>query len=342
MTRRVDTPQAGTRADVEVAVLDRAGTVVSVNEAWERFARDNGGDPSRTGVGVSFLRVCDVAGSDPVAVLAASAVRSALAGRLPAPLSMVIPCHGPHDRRWFDMLVTPRLDEERRPAGATLELAQRGAPDEGAEDARPDPGADPDDDVVRREHLRIAGELHAGVVHGLFALAMDAHALASQADDALVRRRLMQVVEGIDDAIVALRRTVFDLAPAAPPRLGLRERLSQVLDRAAEADLETTLAVQGGIDLGLTDRDVVDVVAVVRGCVTHAVRSAAGTVAVRVGTVRGEIEVEVTHDGTDEVTGPGLGPLLAERWDDHWRGEATTSGPGRGSRWTVRLDARGR
>lgn len=32
----------------EVAVLDGSGTTVSVNEAWNRFSFDNGGEPERT------------------------------------------------------------------------------------------------------------------------------------------------------------------------------------------------------------------------------------------------------------------------------------------------------
>ena len=112
---RSDWPGDGAHSDAEVALLDLSGTVVAVNEAWERFARENGGDPDRTGVGTSYLAVCESAGDDPVAALAAAAVRAALAGELPAPLSVVIPCHGPDGQRWFDMLVSPRLRRGERP-----------------------------------------------------------------------------------------------------------------------------------------------------------------------------------------------------------------------------------
>ena len=40
---------------VEVALLDRSGVIVSVNEAWQAFALANGGDPERVGRGVSYL-----------------------------------------------------------------------------------------------------------------------------------------------------------------------------------------------------------------------------------------------------------------------------------------------
>ncbi|KRF30586.1 PAS domain-containing protein [Nocardioides sp. Soil805] len=290
----------GTPPDTEVAVLDASGTVVSVNDAWERFARENGGDPSLTGVGTSFLAVCDAAGDDPVAVLAASAVRAALAGKLPASLSMVIPCHTPDDQRWFDMLVAPRLDEERRPVGATLELTHRSAPVDVPHDVTaPVTG----DDILVREHLRISAELHARIVGRLFGLAMDVHALAAQVGDERTRWRLMSVVEGVDDVIVALRRTVFDLTQAPVPDLTVRNRLSQALDQAAaDSGLETTLQVRG-TSRRLSDRHVVDVVSVVLDGVTRALQGAATAVTVRVSVEEDEIVVEVTHEAPGEREG---------------------------------------
>ena len=64
---------------VEVAVLDRDGVIVSVNDAWHAFAVGNGGDPAMMGPGVSYLEACVAAGDDPVAAQVASAERMALA-----------------------------------------------------------------------------------------------------------------------------------------------------------------------------------------------------------------------------------------------------------------------
>lgn len=42
-----------------LAVLDSKGTIIAVNEGWERFARENGDpDLSHTGVGVNYLEAC--------------------------------------------------------------------------------------------------------------------------------------------------------------------------------------------------------------------------------------------------------------------------------------------
>ena len=46
---------------VEWALLDRHGVIVAVNDAWRAFSAENGGDSTRTGIGVSYLDVCDSA-----------------------------------------------------------------------------------------------------------------------------------------------------------------------------------------------------------------------------------------------------------------------------------------
>jgi len=108
---------------VEVALLDRSGVIVSVNEAWQAFALANGGDPERVGRGVSYLDVCAAAGDDPVAAQVAAAIRGALAGDLPGPLAVEVPCHSPRTARWFHMLMSPRQDDSGTCLGVTITLS---------------------------------------------------------------------------------------------------------------------------------------------------------------------------------------------------------------------------
>ena len=117
--------QGGPDADVgvEVAMLDHDGVIVWVNEAWQVFAVANGGDLSRTGTGVSYLDACDAAADDPAAREVAAAIRSALAGDLPAPIAIEVPCHSPSTARWFDMLIAARYGDNGRPLGVTVTLS---------------------------------------------------------------------------------------------------------------------------------------------------------------------------------------------------------------------------
>ena len=108
---------------VEVALLDRDGVIVSVNDAWQAFAVGNGGDPARTGPGVSYLDACATAADDPAAAQVATAIRAALEGRLPGSLTVEVPCHSPYAERWFDVLVSTRHDDDGRSVGATVTLS---------------------------------------------------------------------------------------------------------------------------------------------------------------------------------------------------------------------------
>ncbi len=125
MTR--PTARAGGRHSTEVAMLDRAGVIISVNDAWREFCAANGGNGSRTGVGMSYLAVCDAAGDDMNARQAAAAIRAAASGDLPGPVNIVVPCHAPAVLRWYDMLVSPRLDRRFRTVGVAVTLTLRAA-----------------------------------------------------------------------------------------------------------------------------------------------------------------------------------------------------------------------
>ncbi|MEQ8719082.1 MAG: diguanylate cyclase [Acidimicrobiales bacterium] len=82
-------------------VLNGEGTIVAVNEAWTVFSLLNGGDPETSGVGASYLGVCDVAASD---VDDASAVGVGIRRLLEGDIERFeheYPCHSPHEDRWF-------------------------------------------------------------------------------------------------------------------------------------------------------------------------------------------------------------------------------------------------
>ena len=107
---------------VEVAVLDTDGVIASVNPAWERFSRDNGGHPAGTGVGVSYLAQCELAGDDPTAAAVAGAIRSALRGELISASAITIGCDAPDEPRRFEVFVSSRFGLDGSCSGATVML----------------------------------------------------------------------------------------------------------------------------------------------------------------------------------------------------------------------------
>jgi PAS domain S-box-containing protein len=93
-----------------VAVLDTDGTIIAVNRAWERFARENGNPPAdRTGVGVNYLAICrSAAVDDPVAAQALAGIEGVLRGATPK-FTLEHPCHSSSRMRWFLMHAGPWL-----------------------------------------------------------------------------------------------------------------------------------------------------------------------------------------------------------------------------------------
>ena len=53
----------------QTCVLDEDGTIIAVNQAWRRFAEENGADPDAVSSGVNYLSICrrGAADGDPVA-----------------------------------------------------------------------------------------------------------------------------------------------------------------------------------------------------------------------------------------------------------------------------------
>jgi hypothetical protein len=85
------------------AIVDRSGTIVAVNKAWKRFAKDNGvADLSKVSEGANYLDVCERAKGEQshYAQSFGEGLRSVLSSRGER-FAMEYPCHSPTERRWF-------------------------------------------------------------------------------------------------------------------------------------------------------------------------------------------------------------------------------------------------
>ena len=95
-----------------IAVLDRDGAIVTVNQSWRCFALENGaesGQPApRTDVGVNYLAICREASgeSSEGAMAVHDGIRAVQEGRLPR-FTLEYPCHSPTEQGWFNLVVTP-------------------------------------------------------------------------------------------------------------------------------------------------------------------------------------------------------------------------------------------
>ena len=87
---------------IEVAILDREGTIVSVNDVWKDFARQNGLASLTFGVGQNYLQICDQAVGVQAGEgrAAAAGLRSVLSGSA-RQFSIEYPCESAQEKRWF-------------------------------------------------------------------------------------------------------------------------------------------------------------------------------------------------------------------------------------------------
>ncbi|MGM0554257.1 MAG: response regulator [Pseudomonadota bacterium] len=95
-----------------IAVLDRDGVIVAVNEPWRRFAAENAAEPGGAGqhddVGTNYLNICHQAadGEAPGAADVATGIESVMAGRA-AHFGFEYPCNSPSETHWYQMTVLP-------------------------------------------------------------------------------------------------------------------------------------------------------------------------------------------------------------------------------------------
>jgi PAS domain S-box-containing protein len=93
-----------------IAVIDRTGYIIAVNDPWRRFATENGmsgGMPAPyTDVGSDYLGACGDEGS-----AARIGIQAVLHGNLPY-YELEYPCDSPTEQRWFRMRVTPLGSEK--------------------------------------------------------------------------------------------------------------------------------------------------------------------------------------------------------------------------------------
>jgi len=87
-----------------VAVLDGDGKILAVNQAWLRFAAENGGETSLADtIGADYRAIC-LATAEGLAAWAG--IAAILAGHRQH-FELEYPCHSPNRKRWFRMRVDP-------------------------------------------------------------------------------------------------------------------------------------------------------------------------------------------------------------------------------------------
>ena len=98
-----------------IAIIDQQGKILSVNQAWLAFARDNGADREDGFVGLNYLDACvaDAGNDDRLATAFADGIRAVIHGEKDL-FELEYPCHSLDQKRWFHGRVTPFPDKGPR------------------------------------------------------------------------------------------------------------------------------------------------------------------------------------------------------------------------------------
>ncbi len=85
-----------------IAVLNKNGVIIAVNEAWRKFAAENGMSPE-VGLGENYFDICQ-ATSEATGII--KGMKAVLTGEQ-SRFSVEYPCHSPTEERWFWMHAVP-------------------------------------------------------------------------------------------------------------------------------------------------------------------------------------------------------------------------------------------
>lgn len=212
-----------------IAVVDAAGTILAVNEAWLRFALESGiTDITQIGPGANYLDVCRTAidrDRDELAARALQGIIGVIQGTLPR-FYLEYPCHAPDAQRWFTMHVSPF----RRAGSPGAVVAHENITDRKESEDRIRELADALrrlsshlDDTREEERGHLAREIHDELGQALTALKMDVTELrghgASLPERARDRLTIMSAL--IDQTSRTVQRLTGELRPPMLDELGL-------------------------------------------------------------------------------------------------------------------------
>ncbi len=295
---------------VHVAVLERDGSIIAVNEAWRRFARENdAGSAEDVSEGADYLDICRQASDEGSlwAHRALEGIRKVLDGE-ESFFSMEYPCSSPDEERWFLMHVVPL----RRPGGGAVvvhanitrrkkaeenllenERRLRSSREEYRELARKLISAQED---ARR---RLARELHDGFSQRLAILSMHAAKVEIEGADRLA---LAGSVGRIQDEIARLSADIHDVARQLHPQiiedLGLADALQSYVERFSKSEGIETDFKCGDIDGRLPLETALNLYRIAQESLSNVAKHArAGHVKVSLDHSDGMLRLSIRDDG---------------------------------------------
>lgn len=243
-----------------IAVLDKDGNIIAVNEAWKRFDYEDGDRfPARLGIGANYLTACRRAEGEYAreAQAALAGIQTVLDGSQKR-FILEYSCRTPTENRWFLMHTTPLSSERGGAVVSHVDITERKQFEN--ENIRLFEAV-----KLQREQLRaltarlaeaqeterkqLTRELHDQVGRNLTALGLNLNIIRTQMPDALpasgpIQARLDDSLGLVEQTTEYIRDLMTNLRPPVLDDYGIVAALRWYGDRiASRAGL--TVTVQG-------------------------------------------------------------------------------------------------
>ncbi|MES2748670.1 MAG: PAS domain S-box protein [Bacteroidota bacterium] len=115
-----------------IAVIDKTGKIVAINEAWTRFAIENSETTlEHTGLGSNYFKVCEKSAKtgDETAAKVLLGLKNVMT-KADERFYFEYPCHSPEKENWFAMLAMPFDGEEEFVVVAHQDISERKVADD--------------------------------------------------------------------------------------------------------------------------------------------------------------------------------------------------------------------
>ncbi|QPJ66194.1 MAG: PAS domain S-box protein [Candidatus Nitrohelix vancouverensis] len=215
-----------------ISVIDTEGNIVLVNEAWVRFALENGlSNGNIFGSGTNYLEVCFNSGDE--GGQAGRGILDVIKG-ISQTFKMEYSCHSEVEKRWFLLYVTPLVGEKQGAVVAHYPITDRV---EAKTELEKSKGIihglyNRLKSEVEEEKLRMAHEIHDELGPCLTSLNMDIGWLQNQISNSQesIQNELDKMARKVSTTLLLVRKISTDLRPEILDLYGLSEAIKWKLD----------------------------------------------------------------------------------------------------------------
>ena len=290
----------------QIAVLDRNGEIIAVNDGWTRFAADNEG--RGVGVGVNYLDVCrNSIALYPDARKSLEGIESVLNSR-DQQYREEYSSETPAGERWFVLSVTPLLLPEGGAVVSHIDVTERKHAEAALVDNREELRKSRDEiqrlaarliNLQEEERARVAAELHDGIGQSLAIIRNRvSRCLGEDFDRVQTIDQLEEIGASISAAIDEVREIAYGLRPYELDRLGLKNAIESMIEQIGESSsitIETDLDDVTGL---LDERSETNVYRIIQEALHNVIDHAkAASAAVSIKAVDGAVQVVISDRG---------------------------------------------